>query len=152
MSAYKFFSFDDLFDVIEDIRGTFSDYTGDLKKWFPEGMLSDSFPPCDIMIDKDKNLCIKFAIAGYDKEQISLTYEKDHLLLKLEPTKEEEEGYQYLKTGIRRSSSQTKVFVPSNLYNASSISSKLSNGMLTVKVEAKKKEEAPINSIKIETT
>lgn len=137
-----------VFDVWDDLFSDFQsifDQLNEASEWIPAesvlaraGELVDSgFPPCNMKVDKDKNLLIEFAVAGYEENEIKLTYEKNHLVVTIEPKKEEDDKtYRVIRHGIKRGKVITRVYVPSSLYDSQSIKAKFKNGVLSVNISS----------------
>jgi len=98
-----------------------------------------TFPPYDVIIDEEtKDITFRFAVAGYDKEEVEIEFENDALKLTLPSVKTEMEGkLKVLHKGIKTSSSVTKYAIPQSKYNVDKASASLSNGILTIFIPAK---------------
>lgn len=114
---------------------------------FPTGVSSLSsaqvydskFPPCNIMVEeKSLDLTLEFALAGYKRENIEISFEDDYMLLKVNGQKEEkDEKTEYLYNGIKRSTSYSKYYVPFSKYNTDDVKATFEDGVLKVLIPAK---------------
>lgn len=137
-SRSAFSVWDDMFNLIDRV---WVDFDKELMKLnvgaTPNCLIEgDSFPPCNIRTDKDKNLHLEFAVAGYEEKEIGLSYEKDYLTVTVNPEKKEDEEFKYIRRGIKRGKASTKVWVPASLYDQASIKASIKNGILTVAINA----------------
>ena len=99
-------------------------------------LLSGGFPPTDYYADEDGTLHFDFAVAGYKSEEVDLTFEDDHLILKLSPKKEEgdKKESKYFVKRVKLSESELKAYVPFSKYDINAASAKLADGMLKVDI------------------
>ena len=99
-----------------------------------------SYPPLDLLInEKSKDLKFKFALAGFEKSAISLTFEGDYLQLIVDPslTPIKEDNFELIQKGIKLSRIDKKFYVPSSKYQTEKIEVKFENGILEIVVPAK---------------
>jgi len=138
-----------MFDEMNELFRDFGMFFNSPREVCLDGIVDSSFPPCDVWIDKDKNLLIEFAIAGVAEDEVNLSYEKDYLILEFNPKKEEDDkDYKILHRGIKRSKSTTKVYVPATKYDQETIKAKIDKGLLSIRISSK--EETNPVSILIE--
>jgi HSP20 family protein len=117
---------------------------------FPEGLVCGDFPPMNIMADKDDNLVIQMAIAGYPNDGVDLSYKDDYLTVKLTPEEKSLDEYKVKMKGIRSSKAERKIAVPSKDFNVAKAEATQKNGVLTIKIP--RKEEAKPLAITIKQT
>lgn len=143
---------DDLFDNFQNIFDRVG-MGGDSALSRVAELVDSSFPPCNVKVDKDKNLLIEFAIAGYKEDEINLSYEKNHLVVSIEPKTKEEDTkiYRVIRQGIKQGKATARVYVPSNLYDSSSVKAKFKNGILSITVDSLPESKSKSTSIAIST-
>lgn len=135
MTTY-FRNYTDLFDRM------FKDVTTGLDLVSDAQIYNSKFPPCDIYFHEDsKDLEFQFALAGYSKDEIDISFEDDAMILSLgftgEKNEEPSEKKEALMRGIKRSRAKVKYFVPFAKYNVEEAKAEYKEGILTVKVPAK---------------
>lgn len=102
----------------------------------PSTLISNHFPPCDLSADENGTLHFEFAVAGYRKDEVSLKFEDDHLILELSPKKEEAKVKVFQKA-IKLSESKTSAYVPFSKYDTSKVEASLEDGLLKVSIPIK---------------
>jgi len=113
-------------------------------RWTTNKTTSSSFPPYNVkQIDED-NYTIELAVAGYDRDDINVTVDKDTLIIKSD--RENEDKADYLHKGIA-GRNFTQRFTLGEYMIVKSAS--LDNGLLSVKIEREVPEEAKPRQIKI---
>lgn len=137
MTAYLR-NYTDLFDRM------FKDVTNGLDLVSDAQIYNSKFPPCDIYFhEESKDLEFQFALAGYPKDEIDLSFEDDYLILSLgfqgskEETSKEEPKKEALMRGIKRSRYKAKYFVPFAKYNVEEAKAEYKDGILRVNIPAK---------------
>jgi len=121
-------------DWFRDERGLFP---ADLKR---VDNFYGGFPPINVKADKDRNLTIEFAVAGYKENEIELTFEGDFMYLSIKAEEEkEEDGVRYISRGIRRSKTNHKYYIPASKYNTDAAKAGLEDGMLTIEIPVSEK-------------
>jgi molecular chaperone IbpA len=105
-----------------------------------------NFPPYDILsIDKD-NYLIRFAVAGFSKEDIEVTLDKNALVVKGNKEEEEDNTDAYFYKGIAaRSFTQTFPLAE----HIEVVSADLKDGILSIKLERNLPDELKPKTIKI---
>lgn len=113
-------------------------------RWESNKKATSSFPPYNVkQIDED-NYIVELAVAGYDREDIDVTVDKDTLVIKSE--RENDDKADYLHKGIA-GRNFTQRFTLGEYMVVKSAS--LDNGMLTIKIERELPESAKPRQIKI---
>ncbi len=104
---------------------------------------TSSFPPKDVLIDKDKNLYFRFALAGYDKDNVDISFMGDSMVVKIMAPKEKElpEGFRCISKGIKSSDNSTRFYVPFHRYDTENAKATFENGILNIKVPSKTPEK-----------
>lgn len=111
--------------------------------------VNTNFPPVDVLIDEDKNLFFKFALAGYNKEDINIFFSGDYMRLKLEPKEEVlKSKYKYLNKGIKHAKATSSYYVPYQKYDTEKVEASFEGGLLKVKIPSKSPERAHLIKIK----
>jgi len=105
--------------------------------------------PIDIYLKENRDYVIEAAIAGYNKSNINLKFEGNHLTIS--GKKEERENgdkRKYLHRGLKKSNFSTRLLIPKAKYNQNKTSATMVEGVLTIVVPAKavdKQEKETIN-------
>jgi HSP20 family molecular chaperone IbpA len=124
----------DLFDNLWDEMGRFNDT---LINWDTVYTVP-SFPPANVYVDKEtKDLIFKFAIAGYPKEAVGITFTGDYLDLVLKGGGvEKKETWELTKKGIKDADVNFRYYCPAAKYSRENPEASLKDGILTVIVHA----------------
>jgi len=113
-------------------------------RWETNKKTTSSFPPYNVKKVDEDNYVVELAVAGYDREDIDVTVDKDTLIIKSE--RENDEKSEYLHKGIAgRNFTQTFTLGEYMIVKSAS----LDNGLLTVKIERELPESAKPRQIKI---
>lgn len=113
-------------------------------RWTVNKKTVSSFPPYNVKKVDEDNYIVELAVAGYDREDLDITVDKDTLIIKSE--RENDDKADYLHKGIA-GRNFTQTFTLGEYMNVKSAS--LDNGLLTVKIEREVPEEAKPKTIKI---
>ena len=99
-------------------------------RWTTNKTTASSFPPYNVkQIDED-NYVVELAVAGYDRDEINVTVDKDTLVIKSD--REKDDKSDYLHKGIAgRNFTQTFTLGEYMIVKSAS----LENGLLSVKIE-----------------
>jgi HSP20 family molecular chaperone IbpA len=115
----------------------------------PKEIVSNSFPPTNIFITEDKNLHIEASLAGYTKEEISLSFDEDYIILNYKPIvkeyKNEEEkekldeaerpiDVSYIQKGIKKIEGETKYYIDPKKWDGSQAKVSFVNGNLNIEI------------------
>lgn len=113
-------------------------------RWNTNKVTTSTFPPYNVKKIDEDNYIVELAIAGYEREDIDITVDKDTLIIKSEC--ENDDKADYLHKGIAgRNFTQTFTLGEYMIVKSAA----LENGMLTVKIEREIPEEAKPRQIKI---
>jgi len=113
-------------------------------RWETNKKTTSSFPPYNVKKVDEDNYVVELAVAGYDREDIDVTVDKDTLIIKSE--RENDEKSEYIHKGIAgRNFTQTFTLGEYMIVKSAS----LDNGLLTVKIERELPESAKPRQIKI---
>jgi len=113
-------------------------------RWTTNKTSSSAFPPYNVKKVDEDNYIVELAVAGYDREDIDVTVDKDTLIIKSE--RENNDKADYLHKGIAgRNFTQTFTLGEYMIVKSAS----LDNGLLTVKIEREIPDEAKPRQIKI---
>lgn len=122
----------------------FLGFTDQFARWETNKKITSTFPPYNVKKVDDDNYVVELAVAGYEKEDINVTVDKDTLVIKSE--RDNEDQADYLHKGIAgRNFTQTFTLGEYMIVKSAS----LENGLLTVKIEREIPEEAKPRQIKI---
>jgi molecular chaperone IbpA len=113
-------------------------------RWETNKKTTSSFPPYNVKKVDEDNYVVELAVAGYDREDIDVTVDKDTLIIKSE--RENDEKSEYLHKGIA-GRNFTQTFTLGEYMTVKSAS--LENGLLAVKIERELPESAKPRQIKI---
>jgi HSP20 family molecular chaperone IbpA len=113
---------------------------------------NDQTVPCDVVQNKDKNgdivsTDIQYALAGYDKENITIDVKDNRLFLTVAKTEETDDSTkEYLHKGI----SHRRIEAAYDLsgYNKDAIGANFENGILKLSLPVKKESETKKIEIK----
>lgn len=125
-----------LFPATTDWESIFDDWNTILNnsKW----SYSTPFPP--VNIDSDKDGCIiQLGLAGWKKEYLSLKIEKDTIIIKGNPPKEEASKKE-IKRRMKKVEFQRIYRVP-EIYDISKTKASYEDGLLEITIPYKRKEE-----------
>jgi molecular chaperone IbpA len=113
-------------------------------RWETNKKTTSSFPPYNVKKVDEDNYVVELAVAGYDREDIDVTVDKDTLIIKSE--RENDDKADYLHKGIAgRNFTQTFTLGEYMIVKSAS----LENGLLSVKIEREIPDEAKPRQIKI---
>ena len=104
----------------------------------------NNYPPYNLIQEDDDTYLVEIALAGFDKDDISVTTDKDQLIIKGE--REEEKDTTYTHKGIA-TRSFTRSFALAEFMVVTG--AEFENGMLSIRVERIVPEEKKPKSIKI---
>ena len=136
-------------DPFSHIQSIFNDpfflgFGDQFVRWETNKKTTSSFPPYNVKKVDEDNYVVEFAVAGYDREDIDVTVDKDTLIIKSE--RENDEKSEYIHKGIAgRNFTQTFTLGEYMIVKSAS----LDNGLLTVKIERELPESAKPRQIKI---
>ena len=80
------------------ITTPFSGFGLDIDKFFSDTPASNTYPPYNVVRINDDKIVMEFAVAGFKKDEISITTEKNVLSIKAE--RPEADDKKYLHKGI----------------------------------------------------
>lgn len=103
--------------------------------------------PTDQFWDKDGNLNIEVPLAGYKREDINLSIEKEYLILKV-AKQNKHEGVSYVNEGIRKKELVRRWLINGS-FEQDKIESKFEDGLLTIKLPPKQKEIPQVKQLQI---
>ena len=105
--------------------------------------IQDNYPPYNVIKEDDDTYIVEIALAGFDKSDISVTTDKDQLIVKGEREKEETE-YTYKGIATR---SFNRSFALAEYMEVTK--AEFNNGMLSITVERIIPEDKKPKTIKI---
>lgn len=113
-------------------------------RWETNKKITSQFPPYNVKKVDEDNYIVELAVAGYDREDLDVSVDKDTLIIKSD--RENDEKSDFLHKGIAgRNFTQTFTLGEYMLVKSAS----LENGLLTIKIERELPEEAKPRQIKI---
>lgn len=134
---------DNFFDSI------FDDFLMTMKK--VNSSFGEPFPPYNLYRDKENNLILSLAFAGYTKDELSVEVDRNTIIISGNADKkdEDEEGVTFLKRRISKSSFKRMYSLPREGYNYEDISVEYKDGILTVFIPKKEPQEKEVKKIEI---
>ena len=136
-------------DPFAQIQSIFNDpfflgFGDQFVRWETNKKTTSSFPPYNVKKVDEDNYVVELAVAGYDRDDIDVTVDKDTLIIKSE--RENDDNLEYIHKGIAgRNFTQTFTLGEYMVVKSAS----LDNGLLSVKIEREIPEEAKPKTIKI---
>jgi molecular chaperone IbpA len=136
-------------DPFTQIQSIFNDpfflgFNDQFVRWESNKKTTSSFPPYNVKKVDEDNYIVELAVAGYDREDLDITVDKDTLIIKSD--RENDEESDFLHKGIAgRNFKQTFTLGEYMLVKSAS----LENGLLTIKIEREIPEEHKPRQIKI---
>ena len=136
-------------DPFAQIQSIFNDpfflgFNDQFVRWESNKKTTSSFPPYNVKKVDEDNYIVELAVAGYDREDLDITVDKDTLIIKSD--RENDEESDFLHKGIAgRNFKQTFTLGEYMLVKSAS----LENGLLTIKIEREIPEEHKPRQIKI---
>jgi molecular chaperone IbpA len=136
-------------DPFTQIQSIFNDpfflgFNDQFVRWESNKKTTSQFPPYNVKKVDEDNYVVELAVAGYEREDIDVTVDKDTLIIKSE--RENDDKADYLHKGIAgRNFTQTFTLGEYMIVKSAS----LENGLLSVKIERELPESAKPRQIKI---
>jgi len=122
----------------------FLGFNDQFERWETNKKTTSHFPPYNVKKVDEDNYLVELAIAGYDRDDLDITVDKDTLIIKSERDNDEESNF--LHRGIA-GRNFTQTFTLGEYMHVKSAS--LENGLLTIKIEREIPDEAKPRQIKI---
>jgi HSP20 family molecular chaperone IbpA len=154
--------FDEIFDAAQNLQdelhNNFSSYGGGLngsgRSYDPFGKThfdentdfypGYSYPPMNICMTENRSLSFEFALAGFDENDISLSFQGDYMIFSASlpsaapPVFGTEENLRYLKRRLKmKDIEKQKYFVPLDKYAQEKVKALYKNGILRVSIPPK---------------
>lgn len=99
---------------------------------------NETFPPLNVWVHQEtKDLLLEFAVAGIPKENITVDFEGDRMVLEIESVSSDREDYVLSQKGIRTSKSRTTYVVPQSKYDVTEARAELKDGILSISIPAR---------------
>ena len=143
MMLDKLFNFNNISSVIDDIFNEddwFSRFPFDFSVECGD-VFGNTGVPTDIFLRQNRDFVIKAAVAGYDKKEISISFDGNYLLISGKRVnkdwKQETEGVRYLHKGIKKSNFNARLCVPRLKYEQELTTAEIADGILTIVVPSK---------------
>ncbi len=99
-----------------------------------------SFPPMNIYLTPERSIVFEFALAGFDEEDIVLTFQGDYMVFSARIGLEDmpEEGVRYVKRRLKlKDVEKQKYYVPADKFAQEKVKAVFKNGILKVVVPPK---------------
>ena len=138
-------------DPFTQIQSIFNDpfflgFNDQFVRWEQNKKVTSSFPPYNVKKVDEDNYLVELAVAGYPKEDLEVTVDKDTLIIKTCCETNDDEEIEFLHKGIvRRNFTQTFTLGEYMVVKSAS----MEDGLLTVKIEREVPEEAKPKTIRI---
>jgi molecular chaperone IbpA len=136
-------------DPFTQIQSIFNDpfflgFNDQFVRWEHNKKTTSTFPPYNVKKVDEDNYVVELAVAGYDRDELDITVDKDTLIIK--SNKENDEKSDFLHKGIAgRNFTQTFTLGEYMLVKSAS----LDNGLLNITIEREIPEELKPRQIKI---
>lgn len=149
---------DEIFDAAKDFGDQMKESFGSGKgpsfgKWFQSEHDDNtdlypgfSYPPMNIYMIQDRSMIFEFALAGFDENDISLTFQGDYMIFsaKINLENQSEEPMRYFKRRLKlKDIDKQKYYVPADKFMQEKVKAVYKNGILRITVPAKEETEAP---------
>lgn len=131
-------SFNNVMNQLEAFALGFEPFFRDIRSNFT------TYPPHNVVTLSETMLCLELAVAGFKREDITITESNGTLTISGDKSGRDEPEYAYKGIGSR---SFTKTFKVSDLYDIDG--AKLEDGILSVTFIKRAPEEEPVRKIKI---
>jgi HSP20 family protein len=129
------------------------------KPWFDMGQDENadyypgySYPPMNIYLTSERGMVFEFALAGFDEEDIALTFQGDYMVFSAKIGTEDLPGddVRYFKRRLKlKDVEKQKYYVPADKFAQDRVRAVFRDGILKVTVPPKDESDAP-EGIKIE--
>lgn len=159
-SPSRSFISDSNFEVFNDIFSGISRFIDDQSNLFNREFKTLQFPPANVRVDEEGTLYIDLALAGYSKDQISIDFKGDQLIVELldkpkeatetqsdEKTSKEKKEFKYLVKNIKSKTGKYYYELSPKL-DVSKIKASYSEGILNITIPLT--EEQKLRKILIE--
>lgn len=102
-----------------------------------------SFPPMNIFMTEDKQMVFEFALAGYKKEDLSISFKGDYMLFSAKaPDRSIEKDTRFFKKRLKfKSIEEQRYYVPSSRFQQQSTKANFTDGILRITIDPDKKNE-----------
>ena len=109
-----------------------------------------SYPPANVLMTKDRELILEFALAGFEEKNITLEFQGDYLVLSAAPPQKEEEEVRFFKRRLKfKEITSQKYYAPENKFDREKVKAVFKNGILRVTIPPKE-DYKPGEGIKVE--
>lgn len=112
---------------------------------------SSSFPPCNVFYEEsDAGVDIELALAGYKKDELSVSVDTDSVTISAKPIKaEDEKKGSYFKHRIKKEEFTKSYDLPVGKYDTDTTEVSYEDGILAIHINAKKEVEPQRKTITI---
>ena len=134
---------DEIFDAAQNLGNAFKDgfactgnFCWDEKVDFYPAY---SYPPANVFITKDKHLVFEFALSGFNKEDISLLFQGDYMVLSVKAPgdagKDRSQDVRFFKRRFKlKDIKEQKYYVPASRFDRNQVAAVYRNGLLTITI------------------
>ena len=137
--------FDELFNALDMVNSIFDDDATNVGHKTAVEYSLPAYPPCEMLKAKDGTLTINFAVAGFKKEDLEITFDENKVVVKtVDDYKVPELAKDVSFIGcnrIKKSAFKTDLIVPESKFNFGEITAKFENGILSLIIPPKEKRE-----------
>jgi len=137
---------DEIFDAAQNLGNAFKDGFTCSGGWHWDENVdyypAYSYPPANVYLTKDKQLVFEFALSGFEKDNISLLFQGNHMVLTVKtPDEQKEENYKdvrFLKRRLKlREIIDQKYYVPAHRFDREQVTARYKNGLLRIIIPPK---------------
>ena len=104
-----------------------------------------SFPPANVYTKEDKTLVYEFAVAGYNKEDVSIEFDSNYMVLTLKAPKEDVTIGHRIYHRLKVVDSVQRYIVPNDKYVYAETKADMKDGILLVTIPSKEPQKVKIN-------
>ena len=90
--------------------------------------------------ESDEMFRIELSLAGFDKSEIKIKLDENHLVVNSDLSDKEKDEQKYLRKDFMKGEFEKKFYIPNKLVDYEKISSELNNGVLVITLPKAEKE------------
>ena len=116
---------------------------------------SYNYPPANIYLTEARELVFEFALAGFEEQNLSLSFRGDYMIFTAKPSEERsgtDEGVRYFKRRLKfKPIDEQKYYVPESKFDRDKSKAVFKSGILTITVPPKANAEQE-EDVKVDIT
>ena len=139
------------FDMVFSDIINFNPLADSTQKYSRELFPVDDFPKSNVIVSKNKELIFEYALAGYNQEDIEISFEDDYMYITASRDSRvyTENELTFIRQGIASRKVRVKENIPSSKYDLDSAVASFNNGILNIIIpirESAKPKKLQINN------